>query len=128
MTKIENQPSAAEIRRHIAEREIRGTISLKAPIAYSNFIKCLWLLQADANHSLVIDILDFTLEGGYDYLFIGLGHNQSNENSVVLELTGSIAPTRYYLGIQSYLQFVSDSSVSRSGFSLNATSIPFECK
>nr|XP_054749016.1 serine-rich adhesin for platelets-like [Lytechinus pictus] len=96
------------------------------PMNYPINFECLWLLQADANHSLVIDILDFTLESGYDYLYIGLGHNQSNENSVVLELTGSITPTRYYLGMKLYLQFLSDSSVSRSGFSLNVTSIPFD--
>ncbi|XP_041480035.1 uncharacterized protein LOC121427594 isoform X5 [Lytechinus variegatus] len=101
-------------------------ISDNYPLAYSNLIKCLWLLQAEDNHSLVIDILDFTLENGYDYLYIGLGHNRLDENSVILELTGSITPTRYYLGMQTYLYFVTDSSQTRSGFSLNITSIPFE--
>nr|XP_054749044.1 CUB and sushi domain-containing protein 1-like [Lytechinus pictus] len=101
-------------------------ISDNYPIAYSNLIKCLWLLQAEVDHSLVIDILDFTLESGYDYLYIGLGHNRLDENSVVLELTGSVTPTRYYLGMETYLYFVTDSTRTRSGFSMNVTSIPFE--
>ncbi|XP_030839157.1 hyalin isoform X4 [Strongylocentrotus purpuratus] len=103
-----------------------SVISDNYPLAYGNDIECIWVLQAEAYHSLVIDILNFYLEDGYDFFYIGIGHDRSERGSLVVRLTGYIASTRYYLGIESYLYFYTDYSIGYSGFVLNVTSIPFE--
>ncbi|XP_030839167.1 atrial natriuretic peptide-converting enzyme [Strongylocentrotus purpuratus] len=103
-----------------------SVISDNYPLAYGNNIECIWVLQAEAYHSLVIDIQNFYLEDGYDFFYIGIGHDRSEPGSLVVRLTGYIASTRYYLGIESYLYFYTDYSIGYSGFVLNVTSIPFE--
>ncbi|XP_030829663.1 uncharacterized protein LOC105446087 isoform X3 [Strongylocentrotus purpuratus] len=103
-----------------------SVISDNYPLAYGNDIECIWVLQAEAYHSLVIDIPNFYLEDGYDFFYIGIGHDRSEPGSLVVRLTGYIASTRYYLGIESYLYFDTDYSNGYSGFVLNVTSIPFE--
>ncbi|XP_072175569.1 uncharacterized protein [Diadema setosum] len=99
------------------------------PDGYGDRIHCVWILQAEPSHSLVIDIVDFDLESGYDFLYVGSGSNRlqtdCEDDCLYVELSGTLAPTRYYLGEAAWLDFQSDFSVSSTGFVLTVRALPF---
>ncbi|XP_072046305.1 CUB and sushi domain-containing protein 3-like [Amphiura filiformis] len=88
------------------------------PFNYPNDLSCNWIANAQ-NHQLVLEILDFDLERGYDYLTIGTGDIPSDFGSRVASLTGvvKLKVLTFQDGIL-WTVFKTDSTGSRTGFAI----------
>lgn len=88
------------------------------PFDYANGVTCHW--QIDSGEvGLIVEILDFDLERGYDFLEIGYNDETGNPMPSVASLTGSIK-LRMLVFDHGYIwmAFRSDSTGSAEGFAL----------
>ncbi len=86
------------------------------PSNYPNDLQCNWLVNSE-NYGLILNILDFDLERGYDYLTIGIGDNPSNVASRVASLTGLVKLKAVtFLDGHLWMELNTDSTGSRIGF------------
>lgn len=76
-----------------------------------------------AKYGFRLELLEFELEEGYDFLYIRYGLNPDVPESSVITLSGSYDEGReYYIGApEMWLFMTSDSSVQHQGFHVNVS-------
>ena len=92
------------------------------PAQYPTNYDCSWIFTANVNmSSIVINVLEFNVERGYDFLTIGYGRNTSS-GSEVARLTGSSVIRMIVIsGSAVWLRFVSDYTGVNYGYMLYIT-------
>ena len=92
------------------------------PARYPTNYDCLWIFTANSNiSSFVINVKEFNVEHGYDFLTIGYGRNTSSVSEVA-RLTGSSVVRMIIIsGSTVWLRFVSDYSGVNYGYILYIT-------
>ncbi|XP_077870444.1 CUB and sushi domain-containing protein 1-like [Saccoglossus kowalevskii] len=87
------------------------------PQDYPDNALCQWLTTNEDGNDIMVQFVDFDTEEGYDYFFSGNGNDPSQNSSVIWAHSGSVLPSNYRSsGDTVWIRFVSDNSVSRSGF------------
>ena len=99
------------------------------PANYTNNVSAVWFLETLANRRIFITFVAFDTERPYDFLEAGDGLNSSDHSSTFFRWSGSHKPPELLSnGNTLWLKFTSDGSVTSSGFSLLASSVPFNGK
>ena len=85
------------------------------PNQYPNDLYCEWFI-VDANQ-LIIDIMAFDVERGYDYVNIGVGADARDTSSIIAKLTGDTKLARMTSTHESiWIQMVTDATGNQMGF------------
>ncbi|XP_022097847.1 uncharacterized protein LOC110983154 [Acanthaster planci] len=83
---------------------------------YPNRAQCLWNLVADVGNRIVLTFLEFSLEEGYDYLYIGNGNGSID---YFIKVTGERFPRSVASrGNTMFVKFFSDEIITDEGFRL----------
>ena len=67
------------------------------PDNYPKNLDCTWLITAEDGAYTILRIRFFVLATYADYLSIGYGHNVTDDNTVVIRLTGVVPPNSVIL-------------------------------
>lgn len=59
---------------NITDHKAHVLISPRWPYYYTNLLNCVWLIEAPASWRLLAHVLSISIENGYDFLHIGMGH------------------------------------------------------
>ena len=86
------------------------------PNYYPHDLNCNWIIDADGL-GIIVNIVNFDLERGYDFLTIGTGEVETDHTSRVASLTGVVKLKVLYFddGIL-WMRFQTDSTGSSTGF------------
>ena len=97
-------------------------VSPNYPDNYPNHANVQWLVSGPEDYRTVAKFHTFDLESGYDYLRIGSGLNAGDLTSQLVQLSGSSLPDDVVsINNEMWLNFSSDSSVTRNGFWIEIT-------
>ena len=101
---------------------IQETVNLTSPaypMNYRDELNCQWLIliAEGAIPHILIAIIDFEMERGYDFVIIGEGEDPSDASTRIARLTGTIKLRRMTSqGAELWIQVVSDRTGTRRGF------------
>ena len=85
------------------------------PSSYSNYENCTWELVS--SHRIKLTFTYFETEAGYDYLYVYDGHSTSSQFKRWSGVnTGEVVNST---GQNLFLKFTTDSSVIKTGFTIN---------
>ena len=84
---------------------------------YNNDVLCVYTIVTSQNDPILVRILFFDTEEGYDFLLIGEGDNPADWDSMLAKLTGK-SKLRTLLSSKSqlWLTFTTDSSGTATGY------------
>ncbi|XP_072018523.1 CUB and sushi domain-containing protein 3-like [Amphiura filiformis] len=89
------------------------------PFGYRDDLICLWTVYGRESRYIVIAILDFQMERGYDFLTIGNGEDSTSRASIVAKLTGDIKlRTISSSRLSMWLQVAADRTGTGKGFNI----------
>ena len=89
------------------------------PSGYRNDLNCLWTVFGRQSRHIVVNILDFQMETGFDFLTIGNGHDSTSSGSVIARLSGKIKlQTLTSNRIDMWIQIAADRTGTGKGFNL----------
>ena len=78
---------------------------------------------------VILRFIQFDLERGYDFLYIGNGDDSTDESSLIYDFTGVLSLRLLASkGVALWLVFDSDRSGTRQGFHIQATGIEKKSK
>jgi hypothetical protein len=107
----------------VSKTEVITLTSPGYPMPYSNNLVCEWSVSASEPRRIVIKIVDFEMEDGYDFLTVGDGEN-SIHGSTLVSLTGDIwMNTITSSGSRMWIKIATDMTGVARGFHLNITQI-----
>ncbi|XP_072033271.1 CUB and sushi domain-containing protein 3-like [Amphiura filiformis] len=87
------------------------------PSKYRNDLICSWTVFATDDTNVLLEVVYFQMEHGYDFLMIGNGQNPGDAMSTFAALTGNIKiRTLTSSGQSVWLTIVTDGTGSRTGF------------
>ncbi|XP_070564553.1 cubilin-like [Ptychodera flava] len=89
------------------------------PSHYDNDLNCLWSISAPEGRRILITIVDFETEVGFDWVTMGTGHNSTNTKSVFKYLSGSVDLLPFDANSNKmWMTFTADYSGTRRGFNI----------
>ncbi|XP_072030188.1 tolloid-like protein 2 [Amphiura filiformis] len=107
----------------VSNSEVITLTSPGYPMSYGNNLVCEWSVSATESRRIVIRIVDFEMEDGYDFLTFGDGENSVN-GSILVSLTGTIKlNTLTSTGSMMWIKLATDLSGVARGFNLNLTQV-----
>lgn len=104
----------------IESGDIKNLTSADYPNPYSNDLLCKYEIESVEGKYLLVDILDFELERGYDFLEFGNGEGSSDSESMIARLTGTTKIRRLILlTSKMWIKFITDRTGTRRGFNVH---------
>ncbi len=88
---------------------------------YPNSIICIFTIYTTESQTLILlRIIQFDLELGYDFLLVGFGQDANDDNTVLAKLTGkpklrTLASSNSFV----WLKFLTDPSRSAEGYEID---------
>ncbi|XP_072029481.1 uncharacterized protein [Amphiura filiformis] len=103
-----------------ADNEIIMLQSPGYPLDYRDDLVCEWQIIATGQRKILIEIKDFEMEYGYDFLKIGEGSNSANASSLLTKMTGYNNKIRSVSssGSAMWIIMATDATGSYAGFEL----------
>ena len=94
---------------------------------YTNDVLCVNTVTTSQNDPILVRILFFDTEEGYDFLLIGEGNNPTDWDSILAKLTGK-SKLRTLLSSESqlWLTFTTDSSGTATGYEVEINVIAYD--
>ena len=101
--------------------------TINYPKQYRNDISCVWLVTSSHQYVILVTILDFELERGYDHVIVGNGHVPSDQFSRIAALTGVVKlRTLVSSHWKTWIELKTDRTGTRRGFDMLLSEIDFE--
>ena len=120
MCKTPGQCGARNI--YIESADLKNLTSANYPANYPTDLLCSWIIVSVEGYRIIVDVLYFELERGYDFLIMGSGDNPSDIASTIGRLTGIIKIRRFAsVGDIMWFKFVSDRTGTTRGFDINVS-------
>ncbi|XP_077864850.1 cubilin-like [Saccoglossus kowalevskii] len=96
-----------------------SVISPNYPEMYYNSLECVWIITAPEGRRILIDIIDFETEAGFDWVTMGIGADPSEKKSTFKLLTGVVYLAPFDANSnQMWMTFTSDHSNVAKGFNI----------
>ncbi len=89
------------------------------PLRYRNGLVCEWQITASGQRKVLIEIRDFEMEYGFDFLKIGEGTNSANTSSLLTKITGKTKITSVFTSSSAmWITMATDGTGTYKGFEL----------